>query len=477
MPAWSWLFPAGFLGVDLFFVLSGFLITTLLLERRDRETHPLSMFWLRRALRLVPALAALLVVNFLVAVVLSKHVHDAALGLLVGLTYTTNLAQTHGIATRELSHLWSLAIEGQFYLVWPLVVFAALAVGASRRHLLAIVMVGVGAVVAWRIVRWHEGEGWLRLYLSTDARVDSLLVGAALALLPYDRLLGDLSGRGRTALGTLALAALLAAAWELRPDSAVLYDGGLTVVALLCAVLVTAALRPSSALTIALSTPVALALGRLSYSLYLWHFPLFRVVGDATRSWPASLSVVVTWSAVFLVATASHYLVERPALRLSIGWDVVPRATPRALDLPPSRSSRVRDAVPRRRRQPEARLSDTLSGSRILEQINRWPAQQRPRVPGLSGREAWRHGERSQAVFDALPERHAGRLEEVARGDRELHHPRVARDDLRGRSPGRRRTRRRCAGTAPVRERELRRPGTRCGTPRSFAGMRGFPPR
>ena len=122
------MFPGGFLGVDLFLVLSGFLITTLLLERHDRERRPIRTFYLRRALRLLPALAALLIANLLYAIIEGRGVGDALRSILAVGAYVTNWAELAGVhISQYVTHLWSLAIEEQFYLVWPLLLFAALA--------------------------------------------------------------------------------------------------------------------------------------------------------------------------------------------------------------------------------------------------------------------------------------------------------------------------------------------------------------
>ena len=309
------LLPGGALGVDLFFVLSGFLITTLLLERR-RERHPIASFYLRRALRLLPAVVVLLAGMVIIAAAEGEPGRAVANTIGAVLTYTTNWALLAGVSIeRHVTHLWSLAIEEQFYAVWPLLLLGALATGRTRRQILWLTLGLALASALWRAALWESGRGWARLYLRTDARADSLLIGAALAQLPWRRLAAVSPGR-RSAAGAVALVALLAAAEALKASSAVLYLGGYTAVALLAALLIAAALHGGGALPGALGSPVAVAVGRLSYSLYLWHFPLFVVVGEHTGSWPTAVRVVFAWGVTFAAAAASYRLVERPALAL-----------------------------------------------------------------------------------------------------------------------------------------------------------------
>ena len=318
VPSWYGHFMRdSFLGVDLFFVLSGFLITTLLLQRRGRESHPIRRFYVRRAFRLMPALLALLLVNLLVAALFNQSIGNAVRSIGVGVTYTANWASLNEIGvSKYVLHFWSLAVEGQFYLFWPLLLFGLLRLGLGRRSLVAAVLAIIAAVALWRAVEWWSGEPWLRLYLRTDVRVDSLLFGAVLALVPYDELVRRTPAWARSLIGFTALGLIITAAQVLRQWSDFLYVGGFTAIAVVSTFAIAMALQPGSAYYRALALAPMIFLGRISYSLYLWHFPVFWVVADNTESWAPALRVALGVPAAFLLAIGSYYLVERPALRL-----------------------------------------------------------------------------------------------------------------------------------------------------------------
>jgi peptidoglycan/LPS O-acetylase OafA/YrhL len=312
-----WFFPGGFLGVDVFFVLSGFLITTLLLERHDRERRPIRTFYLRRALRLLPALIALLLANLLYAIVEGRGVGDAVRSIAVVLPYVTNWAELAGVhISQYLTHLWSLAIEEQFYLVWPLLLFTALRVWPSRSKLIWLALSIAVLAAAWRAALFESGDPWLRIYIRTDARADSLAIGAALALMPRVWLARALSSRARSFAGSVALAMVLVAAAGLQPSAAVLYLGGFSVVAIATAVLIASVMQSESRLGRVLGTRPLVLLGRLSYALYLWHFAIFQVVAEHTIGWSSAARIPVAWALALIAAAASYRCIELPALAL-----------------------------------------------------------------------------------------------------------------------------------------------------------------
>jgi peptidoglycan/LPS O-acetylase OafA/YrhL len=320
-------FPSGaFLGVDLFFVLSGFLITTLLIEEH-REAGAVSLrgFYERRARRLLPALFVVLGV-FLAGSTVAALIHEesaggAIVGVLAGIGYFSNLllaAETNAMP-RELEHLWSLAIEEQFYLAWPLVFVVLLAV----RLRAALVVLGVAIVVttAQQLRLVLEDASWLRIAYGTDTRSTSILVGCLLAVALATRHRQRIERIARTAwpvpVGVLVLM-LFASSPHTR-----LFAGGLLLAAIGMATVILLALDARSRLARALGIRPLVFLGGISYALYLWHVPIFVALGLDQR--PELLDVVAVPLAV-ACAVASHYLVERRFVRRRRGSELAQAA-------------------------------------------------------------------------------------------------------------------------------------------------------
>ena len=314
----------GFLGVDLFFVLSGYLITGLLVrEHRDRARIDLVGFWVRRVRRLLPALLLVLVVVALATWWAARpETWSARRGdALWTLAY---LANWHFVAAGEdyfaayagaspLRHTWSLSIEEQFYLLWPLVVVGCLRV---RRELLAVVA-GVLVVASAAAMAWAYGAASLsRAYYGTDGRVQQLLVGALLALL-----LARARRIPRYA-GPAAFAALLLALVLASDAAPVYYRGGALAFAALTAVVVAdVELRPDGGLARALSWAPAAALGRISYGVYLWHWPVLVLTPLPSGPSPAWwLTQALRVGLTLGLSVLSWVLVERPVLERRVPW-------------------------------------------------------------------------------------------------------------------------------------------------------------
>jgi len=329
-----WGLPGGFLGVDTFFVVSGYLITSLLLaEWRDSHTVGLRSFWARRARRLLPALYLTLIAA---AVAGAVWLPSFELGRLRGdglssIFYVTNWRL---IATGEsyfdlstapspLRHLWSLAIEEQYYVVWPLVVLGCLRLGRGSRLPLAVVC-GVGALASAGVMAlvWNASDP-SRAYYGTDARSHVILVGAGLALV----LEGD---RARSWLRSGALqaggaAALVACVWlwvTVDESDGWLYRGGFLAYAVATAILMAAVIgaRDGPLGRLLALYPVQ-AIGRVSYGLYLWHWPI-QVFATAPRTNLDGAALLVLKLAITAALTvASYVLIEQP-IRLR-RWPVV----------------------------------------------------------------------------------------------------------------------------------------------------------
>lgn len=299
-------FRGGSLGVDLFFVLSGFLITTLLLDERSRSgAISLASFYTRRIRRLLPALIAFLAVFTLVEVATNQPgLNHLAITDIGGLFYFFNWLDDFGVSTAAgAGHLWSLSVEEQFYLLWPLIIIVTM---RFRPSALLWVSVAVFAVSA-SLPAW-SGRGYGELYSGTDFRAQQLMAGAILAQLRLSGIVtpatvNHASFRASLALSVLFLVVFLFSLYH-REDF--LYRGGYTATAVAAALVICFALyTPPHILT----NPVICYIGKRSYALYLWH--------HAIAFWLRDLSVVpelvLGFALSFAAAELSWQLVERPA--------------------------------------------------------------------------------------------------------------------------------------------------------------------
>jgi peptidoglycan/LPS O-acetylase OafA/YrhL len=330
----DWL-PGGFLGVDAFFVLSGFLITGLLLAEADHTaTIRLAAFWGRRARRLLPALLLVLVTVAVAARYLRPPQDWPALRLdaLAALGYAANWRMIfHGgdyfartAPASLLQHTWSLSIEEQFYLLWPLLVAAALRWRHHRRTLLTICATGTAAAAILSALLYHPGADPARVYYGTDTRAGALLTGCALAVALTGRTLRPT--RRLTTAATIAALALAAALTLAHGQSPWLYRGGLTAAALAVAVAVAHLLAaPGSYPALLLSLPPVVWIGRISYGLYLWHWPLFAALNAEHTGLTGTPLFALRITTTLAVAAASYHLVEQP-IRRGTGLRLLPVA-------------------------------------------------------------------------------------------------------------------------------------------------------
>ncbi len=315
----------GFLGVDVFFVVSGYLITSLLLTEWNASRRVnLGQFWARRARRLLPALYLVLAATLAYAlVVLPGEVVSLRSSALAALGYVTNwyLVVEHRPYFETLGrppllqHLWSLAVEEQFYLVWPLLFLPAMRF-IGRRGLIALVVAGGFASSVLMALLYTPGGAETRVYYGTDTRAVALLAGAALAL-AWARPAAASCSR-RTAISVdasaaAALGALLAIFVLVDEHTLLLYRGGFAAVALLSAVLIFGAAHPSSKVVArVLGGRIPGWIGQRSYGIYLWHWPIFMVTRPEDVGFSGPLLITLQLGLTFLLAALSYRFVEAP---------------------------------------------------------------------------------------------------------------------------------------------------------------------
>jgi len=323
-------FGGGWLGVDVFFVLSGYLITTLLLaERRRSGRVNLPGFWARRARRLLPAVLLLLAVVAVYAWLGGPGVVPAQLRApaLATLFYGANWQQIiggHGYFAQFLSpspllHTWSLAIEEQYYLCWPLafIALAALARG-SRRRLALFIGVLAAMSATWMGIAAHV-FGPNRAYLGTDTRAWELLLGGLAAVLfdPAVAVDGAVARRWSRVAAVALVAAGVGAAFASGPP-AWIWDGGAVAIAVCVVLAVVGSIRaPQGAVGRLLSLAPMRWLGRISYSLYLWHWPIIVVFTTSSTGLSGPALLGGRLGAMTAAACVSYYGVEQPLRQAS----------------------------------------------------------------------------------------------------------------------------------------------------------------
>ena len=322
--------PGGFLGVDVFFVISGYLITALLLsELRDAGHLDVLGFWNRRARRLLPAVGALVAITLVIAAIfISSEVAGLRGDALASLLYVNNwhLVLSEQSYFQEFArpslfrHLWSLSVEEQFYLLWPLLFAAGMTVFGRRRVLIGVIVgMLVSAALMWAL--FDPGSDPIRAYYGSDTRASGLLAGAALAFLWHpDSLTAPLPERfpswGLDAIGVVALILVLRDFLGTHDFDPSLYHGGFLLLAVSTAVLVGVLAHPVAYLGKLLAQPPVLWLGKRSYSFYLWHWPVLALTRPGIDVPLHGLGLTALQLAVVLgLAHLSYTYVEQPLRR------------------------------------------------------------------------------------------------------------------------------------------------------------------
>ncbi len=343
----AWM-PGGFLGVEVFFVISGFLITSLLLaEYRKTSRIDLRRFWLRRARRLLPAVFLMMAATIVFAVAfLPEEVAGLRADALAATGYVTNwylvfAQESYFEAVGRpslLKHLWSLAVEEQFYIVWPVAMAFGLAV-LRRGGVLVMTVLGAVASAALVVYLFEPGVDPSRIYYGTDTRVAGLLIGAALAFfwtpgkgfrppntgratVSGGKLRRKLGWTRHAALDLAGLASLGMLVWfgtNLGEFDPFLYRGGLILVSLSTAILIAAVVHPHAHLGVLGIGPLRW-IGVRSYGIYLWHWPIFMVTRPGLDvALEGGELLAVRLAATVALADLSYRYVEKPVRRGSLG--------------------------------------------------------------------------------------------------------------------------------------------------------------
>lgn len=312
-PGFAW----GYIGVDVFFVISGYLITAILLhEYTQTGWISLLAFYRRRALRLLPALAVLCLVFFCLSCAVLRNPKQAAAEVAAVVFYMANWTRAVGAGIpKALGHTWSLSVEEQFYMVWPLGILALLRIRPSNRLAIGAVLSLVLLVMFWRAYLTFRGGPVNRLYFGTDTRADEILIGAALALvLSIPRAALWLSTIARhlwfaAAVAVVAVPALLP--WFDRR----MFYAGYSMVAVAVAIIVTGALD-DGLLARLLGRPALVWIGRRSYGLYLWHYPIMLLCLLEFHVPEGVVLTIIEGAGACALAGLSYRFIERPALQL-----------------------------------------------------------------------------------------------------------------------------------------------------------------
>ena len=330
------LFKSGFLGVTVFFVLSGYLITGILISEVEEEgTIDLKNFWLRRIRRLVPAVMSMAVVIIFVSAVVNRVIFTKGckdfLASVLGFNNwwqifnKVSYFEAAGVPS-PFTHCWSLAIETQFYLIYPLILLGIYKLAKSRgegRAKRGLLFAGVTLLLALisvilMIVLFDPQQDASRVYYGTDTRAFSLLFGALLAILwEYRMVPRRLSASVNMVLGSVSFAALLVMTIAINGSSNFWYRGGQVVGTILTVLMVYAVSGRKTWLSRFLSNPVLKWIGDRSYSIYLWHYPIILLISKGIKAswWITLIEIVLS----VVLAELSYRFIETPIRHGIIG--------------------------------------------------------------------------------------------------------------------------------------------------------------
>ncbi len=330
--------PGGTVSLDSFFVLSGFLITALMLREQAR-TNRLNTagFYRRRAVRLLPPLLAVLVGQSIFAYLSGVSYHEEWTSLLsVGFYYSNwklafNSNALGGNIAPGLQHLWSLALEEQFYLIWPWVTIYFLSIRARLRTVVIVLVTLIVAISVHRALMYHGVNSWYADFIRTDTRADGILLGCLIAHL---WIRGKEPKRAVALCGTLGAIFLLICLPTVNTVGPFLFFGGINAIDLACAFVILALVDGKWRGSKFFNLRGFVILGTVSYAFYLWHLPIFFAIHHYGGGWPEWVRVVVAIVLTVTMTALSWLFIEKPALEWKDrreGHDYVERLSLRTL--------------------------------------------------------------------------------------------------------------------------------------------------
>ena len=317
--------PGATVSLDAFFVLSGFLITALLLKEQARHgTIGIGPFYRRRALRLLPALYLVVLANALFVYFSHEWMHTDVPSIFSVVFYYSNFYSASASSPFSptlapgFQHLWSLSFEEQFYLIWPWLTIVLLTIRVPLRTVVVVLLSLITLIAAWRFWQFVETGRWWSLFVRTDTRADSILWGALFA---HIWVRGRMPKKGLVVAGWIAAAVLLVCLVYATEDGPFIYLGGFDAIDVACAILVLAILDGRWVGGRFFEFKPLVALGIVSYSFYLWHLPVFFAIRYFDPHWNDVVRVVVAIVVTLALTIMSWFLLERPVMR----WGSRPR--------------------------------------------------------------------------------------------------------------------------------------------------------
>ncbi|EEM22594.1 Acyltransferase 3 [Bacillus thuringiensis serovar tochigiensis BGSC 4Y1] len=319
--------PGGFLGVTVFFVLSGYLITDILaMEWKRNKRIDLKKFWLSRARRLLPGMLVMLVITLAWITIFHSSLLEKMRGdSLAALFYVSNWWYIyHKLSYFDnfnqispLNHFWSLAVEEQFYVVWPFIISLGLYYIKKQSRMILLICLGAFASALVMAILYEPGVDPSRIYYGTDTRAFSLLIGAVLALVwPSNRLANKIIPKARFILdvvGGIALIIILVMFWKTNQYDPFLYKGGMVLLSIATALLVANLAHPASRIAQFLRFRPLRWVGVRSYGIYLWHYPILTLTTPKVNAGDFSIiRAILQFLLIILIAQISWKFIEKP---------------------------------------------------------------------------------------------------------------------------------------------------------------------